>query len=208
MKKAILEDIFKFRGQIQLVEKMKGKEDCHCGLCDPSKRLRESTWYDATIALNHYDAIKLFVPMSMTKFKALRKDYEKSFLKKEAYELQLKIDKKLKDHNYKFRPAWRVYPLSKEVYDKFAEYIYEKFGKPKFGKRNIHGVNWGDSQKIEYATRRYGVWTHSRTVGVHLFHGGFEFAVDDSLMKLSNKEKNKWRRKNPKKFPKKLGKLI
>ena len=215
-KKTTINDIFKFRGQILLTEKMKGKTDCHCGLCESPtlghERGKTIAWYDAEINKEHYDSINLFIPMSKTKFNVLRKDYEKSFLKKEAYERQLTLDRNLKNHHFKstknYSQTWRLFPLSKEEYDKFAKYIYNKFGEPKFKKQNISGVNWGQSVQEKYATRKYGVWTHSRTVGVHLFHGGFEFAVDDYLMKLPNKEKNEWRRKNPKKFPKKLGKLI
>ena len=215
-KKTTINDIFKFRGQILLTEKMKGKTDCHCGLCESPtlghERGKTIAWYDAEINKEHYDSINLFIPMSKTKFNVLRKDYEKSFLKKEAYKRQLTINKNLKNHYFKakkeYSKLWRLFPLSKEVYDEFAKYIYNKFGEPKFKKQNISGVNWGQSVQKKYATRKYSVWTHSRTIGVQLNCTKFEFSVDDMLYPLPTKTKNEWRQKNTKKFSKKSGKLI
>lgn len=215
-KKTTINDIFKFRGQILLTEKMKGKTTCRCGLCEPPTRGHERgktiAWYDAEISESHYNSINLFVPMSKTKFGTLRKDYEKSFRKKEAYERQLTIDKNLRNHYFKsdieYKGRWRLFPLSHEVYNKFAEYIYNKFGEPKFRKQNISGVNWGESVQEKMATRKYDVWTHTRTVGVRLQNTKFEFSVDDSFYTLSAKIKNEWRQKNTKKFIKKSGKLI
>jgi len=229
-KKITLENIFAFRGQIMLIEKMKrkGENFCHCGLCEPPHK-KQDIWWDAIIAQDHYDAVKIVVPMSKKKFESLRKTYKESFDKKEAHEHWYRIEKEHKgiqifngkrvpltdpENTRRKRKAYakdlRVYPLHKSVYDEFANYIYKKFGEPQFGKKkkNISGATWGDSTAIKETTRKYGTWVRSRTIGVKLYRGTFEFHVDEQHHVLSTEIKEKFRNKNTKKFRKKSGKLI
>jgi len=212
-RKITLEDIFAFRGQIMLTEKMKGKESCRCGLCEPPKRnYKNNIWYDAQIVSDHYDTIKIFVPMSKRKFKELQKTYKTSFEKKESYEQLLKQRKQndKQQKRYFNNPGFRLYPLHKSVYDEFANYIYKKFGEPQFGKKkeNIEGVQWGKCSKIMRMTRKYGTYVHKRTIGVNVHKGKFEFHVDTTCYVFNKKKTSKLRNKKIKEFRKKPGKLV
>jgi hypothetical protein len=230
-KKITLENIFACRGQIMLAEKMKGKDSCHCGLCVPPRMPRnhsEILW-DAPIAPDHYDTIKIFVPMSKRKFKSLCTIYAESVAKKEKniirrkQELAMKgielingVKHKINNLNFvrlKRRVLagnYRLYPLHKSVYDEFAGYLYRKFGEPQFHKKkkNITGANWGAGITQYQTSNKHGRYAVNRTVGVQLYKGTFEFCVDDGTFRLKKEVKEKFRKKNTKKFRKKLGKMI
>ena len=220
-----LEKIFSFRGQILLTEKIKGKGSCRCMLCSKGKELP----FERDIAPDHYQAIKIFVPMSQHKFTKLRLQYKSSWKRKDEYKGKLKFERKVrgevwaleekrrerwdrKEHFIAFRYAsatiFRLYPLHHDVYDEFAKYLYKKFGEPKFGKQNISSVHWGKSRQNKLISKKYGVWTHSRTIGVQIYRGRFEFSVDDQLHIVRKEIVEKARKKNPKIFRKKSGKLI
>jgi hypothetical protein len=210
-KKITLENIFAFRGQIMLVEKMKGKESCRCGLCErPKRNLRDKIWYDARIDSSHYDVVKIFIPMSKTKFKELQKTYEKSFDKKEAHELFLKNQRDSMNPKRRKFPEFRLYPLHKSVYDEFANYVWNKFERPQFNKKGhtIEGIEWGDGESKERTTKKYGTWVHKRTLGLQIYKGHFEFVIDNHRYNLSTKTKNIFRKKNKRIFRKKPGKLV
>jgi len=221
-----LEKIFAFRGQILLTEKIKGKESCRCMLCSKGTDL---AFVERDIAPEHYEAIKIFVPMSKHKFTKLRLQYKSSWKRKEAYKEKLKLDRKVrgevwaleesrrerwipKEHYFAFRyastPIFRLYPLHPSVYDEFAKYVYQKFGEPKFGKQNIDGAHWGQSRQDKLFHKKYGTWTHSRTIGVQIYRGRFEFSIDDQFHIMKKEITEKQRKKNPKIFRKKSGKLI
>ena len=222
-----LEKIFAFKGQILLTEKIKGKESCGCMLCYPKGK--ELSYVERDIAPDHYQSVKIFVPMSVHKFTKLRLQYKSSWKRKEAYKEKLKLERKVKgevwkleenrrerwehkEHYIAFRHAsaaiFRLYPLHHDVYDEFAKYIYKKFGEPKFGKQNIDGVNWGQSRQDKIFTRNYGTYTHSRTIGVQIHRGRFEFSVDDQVHIMKKEIAEKQRKKNTKFFRKKPGKLV
>jgi len=73
-------DILKFRGQILLTEKLKKKGDCSCFLCDPDI-LNQTAFvlgkilpnFNCNINPDHFDSIKIFVPISKTRFKNIQK---------------------------------------------------------------------------------------------------------------------------------------
>jgi hypothetical protein len=222
-----LEKIFAFRGQILLTEKIKGNESCRCTFCYPKGK--ELTFVDRDIAPEHYQAIKVFVPMSEHKFTKLRLQYKSSWKRKDEYKERLKLDRKVrgevwsleegrrerwtpKEHFVAFRYAsaaiFRLYPLHLSVYDEFAKYLYEKFGEPKFGKQNIGDVHWGKSRQDKLFHKKYGTWTHSRTIGVQIYRGRFEFSIDNQLHIVKKEMAEKQRKKNPKIFRKKSGKLV
>lgn len=229
-KKITIEDLFRFRGQILLTEKMKGKGECSCCLCRPTRKGGHE--WDG-ISPDHYDSVKVFVPMSRTKYTELRKAFTKSYQKKENYKRTLFIERQMrgicqgwsivdgsrKDY-YKavesrnrrktYAKDFRLYPLHRSVYDEFAKYIYTKFGEPQFCKKKEHidGVNWGLSIKEERISRKYGVYTHKRTIGVQIYKTQFEFSVDHGLYLLGSNIKDKFRKINTKKFRKKPGKLV
>jgi len=60
----------------------------------------------------------------------------------------------------------RIFPLSADVYQKIAERIWERDGKPSFNKYKINGVRFG--QPVTRRNPKYGYWNNilSRWVGV------------------------------------------
>lgn len=218
-----LEKIFSFRGQILLTEKIKGKEQCRCSFCYPEGKHLSFT--QDNIASGHYQAVKIFVPMSEHKFTKLRLQYQSSCKRKEAEKKRIVLEKRIREEKFSLierargrehyvtcrhasAPIFRLYPLHSDVYDEFARYIYQKFGKPKFGKQNIEGVHWGRSKQEKAFAKKYGTWTHSRTIGVQIHKGRFEFSVDNDVLLLKQEVVEKARKKNPKIFRKKPGKLV
>ena len=186
-----LTEIFKLRGQIRLTEKMKGNFDCYCSLC--SRYNGEVVRYDPYINNDHYATIKLFIPkLSKSRFKFLQKTMETSLQKKDEHRLQQKANKKW----------FRLYPLPNEVYSKFAQYIYTKFGEPQFRKKkkNINGTNWGESKMVHWHSHKHGMWVHERTIGVAIHRGGFKFLVDLDAYYLPRDKKDEGRKANPMKF--------
>jgi hypothetical protein len=155
--------------------------------------------------------------------------YKSSWKRKEEYKEKLKFERKVRaevwrleekrrerwyhrEHYLAFRYAsaaiFRLYPLHHDVYDEFAKYLYKKFGEPKFGKQNIDGVHWGQSRQHKVFAKKFGTWTQSRTIGVQIYRGRFEFSVDDQLHIMTKEIAEKARKKNPKIFRKKSGKLV
>jgi len=54
-------------------------------------------------------------------------------------------------------PIDRIFPLSKEAYNNFAIELWKKRGKPRFQKRRIDGIIFGDP-KTEWKTSFYNGW--------------------------------------------------
>ncbi len=73
----------------------------------------------------------------------------------------------------------RLYPLQKDKYNEIANKIWVRRGSPKFGKKKINGVTWGDPQTI--TNHKYG-WrkvVRMRIVGCKIVKGKIVLSIAD-----------------------------
>ena len=71
----------------------------------------------------------------------------------------------------------RLYPLSNEDYDKFAEYVWNKRGNPTNNKRIISGIRWGIGKVKDNGKWGWDRVVYSRYIGVYINKNKIEISV-------------------------------